>query len=260
MKALLVAQLTLKRMFRAQYLGALAILAVVVVLLFLTQSRHVGNHPILILQSCSMSLFMILNVLCVAGAIVLGVTILPGEISSGHMRMNLTKPTTPLTILLGHFLGMFAYIAGSAMLLSILLTVAVALKGGEPGLQILFYVAHLLPLYGCYLALSILLNLVISRPLAVFSLLLLANESFMRDWAQKAAGAFEHGIIRTPFRILGEVGYAISPPIDRLKIKLIEFVDLDFPVGKYLLILAYCLSYILVAHLLATAALRRKEI
>lgn len=260
MTSVLIARQTLKRMLRSHYLFPIIAIAVIVVVAFLAQSRSARNIPFRVLLSTSTGLFLITNVFCLFGSIWLAITIIPDELASGTLRMNLTKPVRTISVLFGHFLGTFSYLAGGALLMAVLLNLFAAMRGGQPGFLIIGYVLQLLPLYGCFLALGSFLVLLTNRPVAVFLMFFLSNERFMFEWAQKASSADIGMIVKLPFMVIGQVGYALSPPISRLKISIIEYSSFDFPLDKYLLVLLYCASYILLAHLAATWVLKRKEI
>lgn len=259
MKTLLVARLTLKKMIRSHYLIPVGLLTTLCVMFYLSKSQN-PNRPIDAISSTSFSIFMITELLCFFGSIWLAISILPSELSAGHMRMNLTKPIQPISVLFGYFLGMFAYIAASSLFMAVMLSGAVGLKGGEVGFTLVAYIAHLLPIYGCYLAMANALVMLTNRPTAVFFMILLQSERFMHDWAYKAAGSTLPIYLKAPIELLGWVGYAISPPLTRFKISFGDFYAFSFPWSKYLLVLLYCASYIYIAHLIMSWALRRKEI
>lgn len=260
MIALRMAALTLKRLIRSHYVIPVVILAAAVVVLYWRQAQAPTTNPALLRQSGSMSLFVITNLFCYLGTIWLAVAVIPEELAAGHLRMNLTKPARSGSILFGHYLGALAYLAVGAMILAAALTAAMAFKGGRPGVLILGYVLHLLPLYGCLLALGNALVLLINRPIAAFLLLFLAQEDFLHDWALRMAASAKPMILKLPMQVVANVGYALAPPIGRLKLKLTEFENLDFPVGAYLLVLLYCASYVILAHLAAVWLLRRKDV
>lgn len=260
MKTLAVARMTLRRMIRSHYLIGPALLMVAVPVLFLKQAPEGTVDPMLLLQSASMSLFVITNLFCYLGVIWLAVSIVPDEIHSGQLRMNLTKPIAPLSILLGHFLGMFGYLVAGALALALVLTATMVFAGGQPGMLIVGYVLHLLPLYGCLLALGMVTTMLFNRPLSVFLLLFLAYEDFLYAWAQRVSVSDSSMLFKLPLQIVSNVGYALAPPINRLKIRITDFADMDFPVAKYGLILLYCASYLIIAHGVAAWLLRKKDV
>lgn len=260
MTSLLIARQTIKRMLRSNYFFPMIAIAIVVVIVFLAQSKPAGKIPFRVLLSTSAGLFLITNVFCLFGSIWLAISIVPDELNSGTLRMNLTKPVRMISVLFGHFLGTFSYLVAGAMLMAFLLNLFAAMRGGQPGFIIIGYVLQLLPLYGCLLALGSFLVLLTNRPVAAFLMIFFSNERFMFEWAQKASSADIGMIVKLPLMVIGHVGYALSPPISRLKISIIEYSSLDFPFEKYLLVLLYCASYILLAHLAATWILKHKEI
>jgi ABC-type transport system involved in multi-copper enzyme maturation permease subunit len=260
MKALLVATLTLRRMLHAQYLITAGLLSVACVALFFIRAWNIEDSPSQMMQAAATSVALITYGLCYFGAILLAITVVPEEISSGAMRMNLTKPVRPITVLTGHFLGMLAFIAGTAMVMAVLLTLAMVIHAGEPGWTIIAYVAHLLPVYACFLALGNTLVLLMGRPIGAFVMVFLAHESMMSNMADRASIFFDARVIQLPVQLIGEIGYLIAPPLSRMRIKLGQFESFDFPWEKYALVLLYCASYLILAHLLGAWLLKRKEI
>jgi ABC-type transport system involved in multi-copper enzyme maturation permease subunit len=259
-KTLLIAKLTIRRMIRAQYLIPIVFFCILVVLFFLGQARTSGSNPQRILQSASMSIFLITYFFCFFGSLWLVIAIVPDELNSGHLRMNLTKPASAFSVLTGHTLAAFAYLIFGAFVISLFLTIAVAMRGGQPGWTILLYVLHLTPLYCCLIALGNVLIMFTYRPVAVGLLMILSNERLLREAMQKFEGSSWNILVRAPLEWIATIGYAISPPISRVKINFIEFMGFDFPITRYLVILVYCVTYVILTQLLAAWLLRRKEI
>ncbi len=257
MKAFLIARLTLKRMLRAYYLMPAALMALVVIGLYLGTAKAAGGHPQHLLLAASWSIMLISDVFVYIGSILLVVFILPDELASGHMRMNLTKPVSGFSVLLGHFLAMFFYLAAAALFMAALLTMTVMLKGGEPGFLIITYIVHQLPLYGCILAAGFVMVLLFNRPMAFFILFFLAKDAWLFEKATLCDQPFP---IKQALQSIYYSGYLIAPPISKLDISIVEFARLAFPYDKYLLLLAYSISYTLIALLISEWLLRRKEI
>lgn len=261
MKAFFIAKLTLKRMFRTNYLIPLGLISFFIVAIFFTQTKLVGDSEYILIQSASFPLALITHLFLTLGSMWLATAIIPKELYSGHMRMNMTKPISSVSIILGHFGGMFAYLAAGALLMSVLLTLSAIIQGGHPGFLFVGYILQLLPAYGCLLALGIVFSLVTNRPLAFFFLLFLAGEDKWSDWAQWAAITTKPLIIKMPTEAISTFAYWVSPPISRLEeLNIVEYMNFDFPFAKYLLILLYCISYLAIALLFASWLLDRKEI
>ena len=266
MKSLLVARLTIKRMLRAHYLLPLLFLALFIMVIYSSQSefdkyRIAGKiDPLQLLNAGSASLFILMNVFCFFGSIWLALFIVPEELNSGHMRMNLTKPVGEVSVLFGHFLAMFAYLVVGAMFLAFALTVAMWMRGGEPGFLILGYVLHLMPLYGCFLALANVMVLLVNRPMAVFFCYILGVERILQGLIHADPNGSLSAIFRLPLHFIGYVGYAVAPPLSKLEIRISQYMSLDFPWDKYMLVLLYCVSYLILAHAIGAWLLRRKEI
>ncbi len=93
--------------------------------------------------------------------------------------------------------------------------------------------------------------------LSFFILFFLAREEWLYEKATLCAQAFP---IKQVLQTIYYTGYALAPPITRLDISLMDFMNFDFPYGKYLLLIAYCVSYTLMALLISEWLLRRRDI
>ena len=255
-----MASITLKRMIRGHYLVPIILIALAVAAFFSAKPLSSTGASYLVIQSASFSLALITHLFLTFGAMWLAVSIIPHELSSGNMRMNVTKPVSTFSIILGHFTGMFLYLCAGALIMSVVLTFFTIIKGANPGFLFIGYILHLLPLYGCLLGLGIVLSLVANRPLAFFFLLLLAGEEKWNDWAQLAAVSSEPFYVKMPLESISTLAFWISPPISRLELNIAQYMGFDFPVGKYLLVLLYCASYLSIAILLASLILDKREI
>lgn len=261
MKTLIIARLTLKRMARSHYLIPVITIALFSVMFFFGHKfSHSTLSRALIINSSSLSLSIITFLFFYIGTVFLAVFIIPGEILTGHMRMNLSKPITPLTVLFGHFLGMVVYLAAGGLIMATLLTLVAWMKGAWAGFLYFQYIFHLLPLYACLLSLGMVLALVTNRPLAAFFTLIIALEGHWYEISYAIGMSGWNFMIKTPMEYISRFFYIISPPIKKLKIDITRFMELDFPWGNYMLVLLYCLTYIAIAHLIAAWLLDRKEI
>ena len=262
MKALLVAKLTLRRMLRANYLIALLFIAALVVLVFFNQAKAGSDEDNMkIINSASGSLYIIIALFLTFSPAFLSVFILPDEIASGHMRMNLTKPVSAFTVMVGHYLAMAVFLTGAALVFSILLSGSIVMRGGEPGIWVVAYVMHFVPLYAAYLALANLVAIVFNRPLAFAFSVALVSEELLHRVVMLFARSDLNIVIRKPLEIIAWLVYEIVPPISRFReVPIAKFIEMDFRIGSYLTVIAYCIVYTALVLTIAGAVCRRKEI
>lgn len=187
--------------------------------------------------------------------IFLGTALIYKEIEKRTLYIIFSKPVSTSQFLIGKFLGLFASIKLTVLLMTIVYLVIIFFKGGGIDWISLWSTLFLLLEIGIFLALSILFS-TFTSPLAgtIYSVLLLYighSINLVFKYGQKADGLAKY---------LASAGYYLLPNLEKFNLRnsvVYGVIPSPIEVGSAI---TYALFYILILLLLANLALKKQEL
>ncbi|MCB9475769.1 MAG: ABC transporter permease subunit [Deltaproteobacteria bacterium] len=194
-------------------------------------------------------------------AIWIGLSCITDEINAQTARTLFTKPVRRVEVVLGLMGGGALYLT-LVTAVNTLLIFVIAVGRDIPvslGSFALLQVSMLIPVFAV-LALTMVLSLVFSKPIAGFLMIFLAQENVWDVLATTLNASQRPDWFKVPGVFLLKLCYLISPTYHRFIQEYQEFIQLEFPWGEFVFHTAAIGFYVGAAALLATFILRRKDV